>query len=134
MRNKFINPANAHTFVWPANHTSERRVEQTRKVQHSPTVAAGWRDARDIHQQGATTPLRLELEGTLYAQEDVRWFSVFHLLCREQTIHFQHATGELYEALITRFEPRRERVARNLRGGFSIWRYTLELEVIRQLN
>lgn len=134
MNNKFLNPTSGDEYVWPSNHHTENEVKRERQVEELEPAAAGWRRGVDfVRQQGTASPKRMRLSGRCgHSQHEA--FLIYTNLSLDQTVFFEHCAGEVYEVLITSYQPKRVAVASNSRFGQYVWDYTIELEVIRRVT
>jgi hypothetical protein len=128
----FVNPANSDRYEWHMNHApdGEEHYGEVMNITESASTSG----TGVVRQQGANTPLRIKLRGTILnpTQHDamVDWAR----LGQSQTIYFEMFNGEEYEVLIRRFESAKQGVVRNPRGGsvapLHKWEYQIEMDVI----
>lgn len=128
MRNKFIDPAgNRATYEWAINHNEEADLGKTRSQEINPNTA----DTGFVVQQNDSSPLTLQLQGTILEKAQLDEMVEWYKLCDSQTIHFEDFAGERYEVLITSFKPTRTRTIRNpqdfANAPYWFWRYELEM-------
>lgn len=133
-RNIFTNPRNNDSYDWEINHSDEAAVEKERQIEHGANTA----NTGMVKQQAGTTPMVLQLQGTILHEaqlvEMLAWFE----LCEDQTIHFTDFAGDKYEVIITKFNPTRHRTIRNPRdfanAPYWYWKYEMEMEVVTILD
>lgn len=129
-------PGEANPYLWHTNHLEEEEhgpiigMERT-----APTGGIGL-----VRQQGSEEPMRLTLTGTIMDPLQHLAFVVWRSRCLDRTIRFKDFAGDEYEVVITRYQPRRERVVRNPRATpgtpeqLYVRRYTIEMDVIQVLE
>jgi hypothetical protein len=130
MRCRFTNPANGSFYDFEINPDGMEPLEQQRNVERTaPTSGVGF-----VRQQGSDSPAILTYTGKILSQDQRDQMQVYYNLSAGQTIHFRDWTGNVFQVLVTTFNPKRERTAKNPRGGTEAathyWSYTLSLEVI----
>lgn len=132
--NRFTNPENGLFYDWQINHNEEDEVGFERHVDHS-AVTSGTGGL--VWQQGVDEPMVFTLRGTILEPIQHFQFTNFAKVSELHTIIWRDFTGEEYEVLLT-YKARRERVARNPRGGDlapnHVWRYSMTLQVIQVLS
>jgi hypothetical protein len=101
-RNKFINPANGHTYEWHRNHESEDAAGKTRAI----TGTANTGNVGRVRQQGMADPYERRLKGRIVHRAQFIEFWTWFQLCDTQTIVFEDHEGFQYEGQITAFTPR----------------------------
>lgn len=130
MRCRFINPANGGFDDFEINPNAQEPLEQQRNIERTaPTGGVGF-----VRQQGDDSPPILQLSGTILSQSQRDMMQVYYNLSATQTIHFRDWVGNIYQVLVTGFNPKRERAAKNPRGGTEApthyWTYQLVMEII----
>lgn len=134
MRQAFINPKDGSEYQWFANHETENRWRQERKLSATEPTAAAWEIAVPrILQQRADDPEVMELAGKSHTVEQHSYFTAFTVLCKKQTIFFRHFTGAVFEVLITSYRTTQQPVVRSAADEHYNWPYTLTMEIINAL-
>lgn len=131
-RNRFTDPAAVlSTYDWAINHSEEEARDQKRNLERTTTTnGMGF-----VRQQGEVSPDILRFKGTILARDQLDKMQAFYDLCNTQTIFFRDFEGDDFEVLITSFNPIRVRTSLNPRDPtipYHFWRYTIEMEVIRE--
>lgn len=129
--NYFIDPTGAvATYAWDVNHEEEEAFGKTRNVEHTANTGL----TGLVRQQGASDPMLLKLIGTFLKKSQYDQFWLWWTLCEAHTIHYQDFTGLKAEVIITDFQPKKIRAAKNPRGGTEAplwyWKYTMTMEVV----
>lgn len=129
--NYFIDPTGAvPSYPWDVNHDAEEGFGKTRNVEHTANTGL----TGLVRQQGASDPMLAKLSGSILKKSQYDQFWLWWTLCEAHTIHFQDFAGVVYEVVITDFQPKRIRAAKNPRGGtdapLHYWTYTMTMEVV----
>lgn len=129
--NQFIDPAGVvPTYLWDVNHDEEEGFGKSRAIEHTANTG----NTGLVRQQGSQEPMLLKLSGTILKLDQYNKFWLWWTLCDYRTFHYQDFTGFRAEVLITDFQPKKVRAAKNNRGGtdnpLHYWKYTMTMEVI----
>lgn len=130
MQNRFQNPANSATYVWPKNHSDEEGSGKTRTIDRTANTGV----VGAVKQQGDDGPLILRWKGTILLRTQLQAMWFWYNLCKSQTIYLRDFDGQEYEGQITSFVPQRHRTLRNPRdtsAPLHYWTYDFEFEVYR---
>lgn len=152
MRNKFIEPASVRvpgsptvpplggwnaagtTYDWTVNHDAEEQTGVSRAITHGANTA----NVGLVRHQGEKAPLTLRYTGTILTREQLVAMYSWFALCETQTIHFEDCEQNVYEVIITSFNPIRKRVVRNSRdlanAELHVWTYSIEMDVIQVIS
>jgi hypothetical protein len=136
--NQFIDPVTNETWNWQVNHKDETGGGSTSAnsgLQRNFTYSSPTSNIGLIRQQAAATPLTLGYKGTFLKrvqhQEFLRWWTK----CEFYSIFLRDFAGELYEVMITGYNPQRKPVAINPQdpGDPSthapLWVYDFEIDM-----
>lgn len=125
--NVFTDPRTADTYSWPRNHAPDGADETalTRSVEHSATTSG----TSVVRQQGALEPMTLSRSGIITTDDMHNRMVAWAKLGQAQTIYFTDACAGQFEVIVTSFASRPESL-----GSQTIWRYTLEMEVVDVLS
>lgn len=130
VHNIFSDPATGSSYVWPINHDTEVGGGKNRTITHDANTG----NVGLVRQQGDDEPLAFKFSGTILTLAQVQAFWTWFNLCSTRTIRLTDFTGDVYEVIITAFNPVRKRVYRNQRdlvnAATHIWTYDIEVEVI----
>lgn len=124
--NRLYNPVSGLSYAWAINHSEESPLTVRRQYEAGGRTTVGL-----SRQQAPGDPLQLTLRGTILdpAQKDV--LDTFYADCDDNTLIYEDYALQAYEVIITSWEPRAERVARNpVTSGLIVWRFTIEMEVV----
>lgn len=129
-RNKFVDPRTAFEYPWPINHDAEEQFGKTRNINHS----ANTENVGLVRQQGDMDPLTIRLTGTILERAQLLQFWAWFNLCETQTIRFQDFEDNIFEVIVSAFQPLRKRVSKNPRDPANapthVWTYSIEMDVI----
>jgi hypothetical protein len=129
------NPGEANPYYWHMNHQEEEETGAIIGMERTAPVGG----VGLVRQQGEEEPMILRMTGTILDPLQDLAFKSWRSRCMSRTIRYQDFSGDEFEVVITRYQPRRERVMNNMRAtpgtpeSLYIIRYTLEMDVIQVL-
>lgn len=133
-RNAFGDPRTGTLYPWAMNHREEQAGAWVRQITNLQPTIARWKAVRAIRQQAARDELVMKLGGTAPTLAQHEMFLAMQDLSLRQTIYFFHAAGEVWECLLSDYEPQRRYLIRGPRGEKYVWDYSLQLDVFGQLR
>jgi hypothetical protein len=125
--------SNGATYDWTVNHDEEESFGKTRNVEATALLKGGGM----VLQQADDGPLVITVSGTIFHVAQIQAFDWWMAWTKQQTIHFTDFAGDVYEVIITSFQPKRQRTLRNPRDPSAplwYWKYTLEMHVITVIS
>lgn len=139
-RVKLIDPSygivgNLGTYDWDVNYDEENTFGRTRNIDATQNTGA----TDFIFQQGADEPMVISVSGKALTKMQHAKFCAFYSRSQYQTMIFEDFEGAQFEVMITSYQPKRVRAARNPRGqaggaGLHYYTYTLEMMVLNVLS
>lgn len=117
------------TYDWLINHDEEEAFGRARNIEHTALL----KGTGLVIQQADDGPLLIKVSGTIFHTSQIQAFDSWFARTRTETIHFRDFAGDVYEVIITAFQPKRQRTLRNPRDASAplwYWKYTMEMEVL----
>ncbi len=126
---RLYDPTTGLSYAWAINPTSEDSPSLRRQYEAGAPTTVGL-----VRQQGVAEPLTIGLRGTILDPAQKAMLDTFCEANESATLIFEDYAHDVYEVVITSWDPRLERALRNpVTGGLVIWRYTLEMSVVKVL-
>jgi hypothetical protein len=127
-------PHSLGAYSWYVNYQEESGFGGRRDLEISANTAG----TGVIIQQGGEQPVMISLTGKFPTKAQHQAFIAFFRRCQVTTVHFVDFEDQRYEVIITAYDGRRVRAARNLRGGndakLHYYEYTMEMQVLRTIS
>lgn len=127
--NRLYDPETGVAFAFAINHSDEdpRGFERTYEAGAPTTVGLS-------RQQSAPDPMRLSFRGTIMDPAQVTALDGLFDHCDAHTLIYEDYSGEAYEVIITTWDCRPERARNPITRGLVMWRYTMDLAILRVLS
>lgn len=130
-RNALWNPVTDHTYEWAINHSEEDEITVGRQIDHGAPAAT----VAVVRQQRPAGSLVLSLSGTILDPAQQAELEDFFDDCDDTTLYYRDSETDTYEVVITSFDSKRVRTARNpVTAGLFYWTYSITMDVVRVLS
>lgn len=127
--NRLYDPETGVAFVFAINHSDEDPRSYDRQYEAGGPGAVGL-----SRQQSAGDPFHLSFRGTILDPAQKTAIDALFEYCDTSTLIYEDYSGEAYEVIIGTWDCREERGRNPLTRGLHLWRYTVDLVILRVLH